>query len=113
VSPEVIEGLIRLVANGRKFGVTDAIIHEHLVEMGVPKEHAQELCREISDGLEAGARMNDGDPAPTSSTSPLYQAAMAEGKRAKVTQQQQRRQSTIVGMVVLAVVVVLVFWFTR
>lgn len=113
MSPEVIAALVRLVANGRKFGVTDAVIHEHLVEMGVPKEHAQELCREITDGLEAGAQMNEGDPSPSSSTSPLYQAAVAEGKQSKVTQQRQRRYSTIVSMVVLAVIVALVFWFTR
>lgn len=113
MSPEVVDALVRLVANGRRFGVADTVIIEHLVEMGVPQEHAQDLLSEITDGLQEGRGDHHGEPATASSASPLYLAAVAEGKRNRATRLRQSRQSSIVAMVVVVVVAVVVFWFTR
>ena len=54
MSPEVIDALVKMVANGKKFGVADAAVIEHLIGLGVPKEHAVELRAEIAKGLQDG-----------------------------------------------------------
>jgi hypothetical protein len=112
MSPEVIDALVRLVANGRKFGVADAVVIEHLLEMGVPKEHAQDLLKEITHGLLDGAGQHLGEQGPERN-SPLYLAAYAEGKRSQATRDRQSLKSSIVTLVVLVVVISLVIWFTR
>jgi hypothetical protein len=107
VSPEVIAGLVRLVANGRKFRVDDAVVIEHLIEMGVPKEHAAELLSEISEGLHQGhqlATTGTGEAPTHPPASPLYVAAFLAGQQAVTTEQKERRLRSIV-MSVIAVIV--------
>ena len=115
MSPEVIDALVRLVANGRKFGVADAVVIEHLVEMGVPTEHAPALLREIGDSLRQGAdaAQAGGDPPAMPPASPLQVAAFLEGRRSVAAKQRHGRQAMIVTVVALVVVVLLVVWFTR
>lgn len=114
MSPEVIDALVRLVANGRKFRVDDAVVIEHLVEMGVPKEHAAELLTEISQGLQRGhelATNGTGDAPVSPPASPLYLAAFTAGQHAVADERKAQRPRQVVMVVVAFIVLGLVFYF--
>lgn len=115
MSPEVIDALVRLVANGRKFRVDDAVVIEHLIEMGVPKEHAAELLTEISQGLQRGndlATTGIGEPPASPPASPLYIAAFTAGQTAvadeRKAQQPRRVVMVIIGLIVIGMIVYVV-----
>jgi hypothetical protein len=112
VSPEVIDALVRLVANGRKFRVDDAIVIEHLIEMGVPKEHAADLLTEIGQGLQRGndlATNGTGEPPVSPPASPLYLAAFTAGQQAVADERKAQRLRQVVmvfiGLVVISVMI--------
>ena len=118
MSPEVIDALVKMVANGRKFGVADAAVIEHLIGLGVPREHAAELRAEIATNLQAGhdaaASGSEPDALPTS---PLAQAAFNAGRRAFQQEDEQRRapRHTLLGVLVFlmlaALIVAIVSWW--
>jgi hypothetical protein len=111
VSPEVIDALVRLVANGRKFRVADAVIIEHLVEMGVPTQHAADLLTEISQGLQRGhdlATDGAGEPPASPPASPLYLAAFTAGRTAVADERKARRPRQVVMVVIGLLVIALV-----
>ncbi|MBA3699956.1 MAG: hypothetical protein H0W78_13995 [Planctomycetes bacterium] len=114
MSPEVITALVRLVANGRKFRVADAVVIEHLIEMGVPQAHAAELLAEIAQGLQHGSDVavaGTGEPPPCPPASPLYLAGFTEGQRAVLADVQTRQSSrrTMLAIAVLIVLGVLIY----
>lgn len=116
MSPEVIDALVKLVANGRKFGVADTVVIEHLIEMGVPKEHAAELLSEIAHGLQQGgdaATNATGEPPTSPPASPLYIAAYTEGRRAVVASKQRQPPYAVVGVIAVVVIGVLIYVLTR
>lgn len=118
MSPEVIDALVKMVANGKKFGVADAAVVEHLIGLGVPKEHAEELRAEIAASLQVGhdTAASGSDPSELP-TSPLALAAFNTGRRAFHEAAEQRRQprQTLIGVLVFlvlaALVVAVVTWW--
>lgn len=112
MSPEVIDALVKMVANGRKFGVTDAAVTEHLIGLGVPKEHAAALRAEIAASLQAGhdAAAAGSEPAELP-TSPLALAAFNAGRRAfhEATDQRHQPRQTLIGVLVFLVLAALVY----
>lgn len=111
MSPEVIDALVKMVANGKKFGVADAAVVEHLIGLGVPKEHAVELRAEIAASLQAGhdAAASGREPAELP-TSPLTLAAFNAGRRSfhEATEQRGRPRQTLIGVLVFVVLAALV-----
>lgn len=108
MSPEVIDALVRLVDNGRKFRVEDTVVIEHLVEMGVPKEHAADLLTEITQGLQRGndlATNGTGEPPASPPASPLYLAAFTAGQQAVTDERKAQRPRQIV-LVIIALIVI-------
>jgi hypothetical protein len=118
VSPEVVDALVKMVANGRKFGVADTAVIDHLVGLGVPKEHAEQLRAEIATSLQAGhdSAAAGGEPAELP-TSPLALAAFNAGRRAfrEAEEQRGRPRQTLIGVLVFlvlgALVVAVVTWW--
>lgn len=117
MSPEVIDALVRLVANGRKFRVDDGVLIEHLVEMGVPKEHAAELLTEISQGLQRGNELTTtgtGEPPTSPPASPLYLAAFSAGQRAVAEEKKAQRLRQVVMVIIgLSVLAMIAFVVAR
>jgi hypothetical protein len=114
MSPEVIDALVKMVANGKKFGVSDDAVVEQLIGLGVPKEHAVELRTEIAKHLQAGhdaAAAGIDHPAPDQPLSPLALAAFHAGRSDFLAKQVQRSnpRRTLLGVLVFLVLAALVY----
>jgi hypothetical protein len=108
MSPEVVDAIVRLVSNARRFRVDDDTTIKHLIEMGVPGEHAKDLMADIDLGLQQGiavAVAGHGTWPTSPPESPFRVAAFSEGHRSCLD---DRRRDTLRKRVFVIMTIVVV-----
>lgn len=116
MTPEVIGGLVRFVSDARRLRAADDVIIERLVDMGVPKEHAADLLKEITTGLQHGAQvayLGFGEYPTSPPASPLHVAAFKEGQHAYRVEMRMGAWGKFLLFVVVAVLCTLGYYFSR
>lgn len=116
MTPEVIGALVRFISDARRLRAADDVIIERLIDMGVPKEHAADLLKEITTGLQHGvqvAYLGFGDHPTCPPATPLHVAAFQEGHHAYRVEMRMGAWKKFLLFVGVAVVCCVIYYLSR